>query len=108
MTAANAFLSMTCYAHQRYGVPYVRTSVRVRGERQIRTFLAMCRLAGRRPHELAADLVLAAIRAAQCDHEVQHAVAELSAALSQEDTELNQAVDDGDQDELAAAHGQAS
>lgn len=48
-----------------------RTSVRILGERQVETFRAMCALRGRRPHELAYDLVLEAIRDAQHDHETQ-------------------------------------
>ena len=49
----------------------LKTSVRILGERQVETFRAMCALAGRRPHELAADIVLDAIREAQHDHETQ-------------------------------------
>jgi hypothetical protein len=50
------------------------TSIRIFGQDQIDTFKAMCALAGRRPHELAYDIVLDAIRAARHDHEVQHLV----------------------------------
>lgn len=49
----------------------MRTSVRILGQAQIDTFRAMCALAGRRPHELAYDLVLDAIREAQHDHETR-------------------------------------
>jgi len=54
-----------------------KTSVRVLGLEQVDTFRAMCALAGRRPHEMAADIVLAAIREAQRDRATQalvHAV----------------------------------
>jgi hypothetical protein len=51
-----------------------KTSVRILGERQVETFRAMCALAGRRPHELAADIVLEAIREAQHDHQTQQLV----------------------------------
>lgn len=57
--------------------PTFKTSVRILGQEQIDTFRAMSALAGRRPHELAADIVLAAIREAQRDHATQalvHAV----------------------------------
>jgi hypothetical protein len=47
------------------------TSVRILGQAQIDTFRAMCVLAGRRPHELAYDIVLDAIRDAQHDHGTQ-------------------------------------
>jgi hypothetical protein len=63
------------------GVPQARFTTHVLGERQIRTYTAMCRQAGRRPYELAGDLLLAAIRDAQRDPEVQEAIAELSAVL---------------------------
>ncbi len=49
----------------------LRTSVRILGEAQVDTFRAMCALLGRRPHELAYDIVLEAIREAQHDHETQ-------------------------------------
>lgn len=52
----------------------MRTSVRILGQAQIDTFRAMCALAGRRPHELAYDIVLEAIRAGQENHEVQELV----------------------------------
>jgi hypothetical protein len=48
-----------------------RTTVRILGQAQIDTFKAMCALAGRRPHELAYDIVLESIRKAQHDHETQ-------------------------------------
>ena len=53
------------------GVPTVKTSVRILGQAQIDTWRAMCALAGRRPFEMAAGIVLAAIREGQEDHEVQ-------------------------------------
>jgi len=52
-----------------------RTSVRILGTAQVETFRAMCALAGRRPHELAYDIVLEAIRAAQEDPDHQALVA---------------------------------
>lgn len=52
-----------------------KTSIRILGDAQIDTFRAMCALRGRRPHELAYDIVLAAIRGAQHDHETQAMVA---------------------------------
>jgi hypothetical protein len=52
----------------------MKTSVRILGRNQVDTFRAMCALAGRRPHELAADIILDAIRAAEHDHDVQHLV----------------------------------
>jgi hypothetical protein len=51
--------------------PTLSTSVRILGQAQIDTFRAMCALAGRRPHELAYDIVLDAIREAQHDHDTQ-------------------------------------
>lgn len=39
----------------------LKTSVRVVGERQVDEFRALCVLLGRRPHQLAADLVLEGI-----------------------------------------------
>lgn len=51
--------------------PTVKTSVRILGQDQIDTFRAMCALAGRRPHQLAADIMLEAIREAQHDHATQ-------------------------------------
>ena len=47
-------------------------SARIFGQDQIDTFRTMYALAGRRPHELAADVVLEAILQARHDHEVQH------------------------------------
>jgi hypothetical protein len=58
-------------------VPTFKISVRILGQEQIDTFHPMSALAGRRPHELAADIVLATIREAQRDHATQalvHAV----------------------------------
>jgi len=57
--------------HKRTGVPFVRTSCMVLGDRQIDTFEAMLAVTGRKPHELVADIVLAAIQKAQMDPEVQ-------------------------------------
>jgi hypothetical protein len=55
------------------GVPLpMAAHARIFGQDQIDTFRAMCALAGRRPHELAADIVLEAILQARHDHEVQH------------------------------------
>jgi hypothetical protein len=54
--------------------PTLKTSVRILGQAQIDTFRAMCALAGRRPHELAYDIVLEAIRAGQEDHPTQELV----------------------------------
>jgi hypothetical protein len=53
------------------GTPYTRTSVAIIGQAQIDMFDAMCAVAGRRPHELAAELVLEAIRASQADPDMQ-------------------------------------
>jgi hypothetical protein len=58
-------------------VPYAKTTVRILGEAQIETFEAMCFLEHRRPHELAADIVLETIRAGQENHQVQDLVAAL-------------------------------
>ena len=63
--------------HKRTGVPFVRTSCMILGEKQIDTFEAMLALNmgfSRRPHELVAEIVLAAIREGQADPEVQHMV----------------------------------
>lgn len=49
----------------RTDTPYLRFSVVVMGQAQIDTWDAMCALTGRRPHQLAADIVLAAIRQCQ-------------------------------------------
>jgi len=61
------------------GVPTFKTSVRILGQDQIDTWRAMCLLAGRRPFQMAADVVLAAIREGQHDHEVQALVQSLRA-----------------------------
>lgn len=45
----------------------LKTSVRVVGARQVDEFRALCVLLGRRPHQLAADLVLDGIRRARED-----------------------------------------
>lgn len=55
----------------RSNTPCVKTSCMVLGERQIETFEAMCAIAGRKPYQLVADIVLDAIREAQADHDVQ-------------------------------------
>jgi hypothetical protein len=47
------------YADRRTGVPWIRVTVRVSGKRQIELFEAMCAATGRRPHELAGDVLLA-------------------------------------------------
>lgn len=46
------------YTDRRSGVPWVRTTVRIWGERQIGAFEAICAGTGRRPHEMASDIVL--------------------------------------------------
>ena len=46
------------YTDRRSGIPWVRTTVRVWGERQVGTFEALCERTGRKPHELASDIVL--------------------------------------------------
>ena len=43
---------------KRTGVPYITTSVRIYGQRQIELFERLCQATGRQPHELAADAVL--------------------------------------------------
>jgi hypothetical protein len=50
------------------------------GDRQIDTFEAMLALTGRRPNQLVADLVLAAIQNGQADPEVQRVTAWLKEA----------------------------
>jgi hypothetical protein len=52
----------------------LKTSVRVLGQDQVDDFAALCALRGRRPHELAADMVLDAIRAARQDPETARAL----------------------------------
>ena len=54
--------------------PTFKTTARIAGQAQIDTFLAMCALAGRRPHQLVADILLAAIREAQRDESTQAVV----------------------------------
>ena len=61
--------------HVRTGVPFLRTSAVILGDKQIDTFEAMLALTGRRPHQLVADLILAAIQNGQADPEVQHMAA---------------------------------
>jgi hypothetical protein len=60
----------------------LRTSVRILGDAQVDMFRAMCAAAGRRPHELAADIVLEAIRAAQEDPDHQGMVKAIRLATS--------------------------
>ena len=48
----------------------LQTSVRILGERQVDEFEALCVLMRRRPHELAADLVLDGIRRYRSDPDV--------------------------------------
>lgn len=57
--------------HARTGVPFFRTSCMILGEAQLATFEAMLAITGRRPHQLIADLVLAAIQNGQKDLQVQ-------------------------------------
>lgn len=57
-------------------VPYVKTSVAIRGERQIDAFEAICHITGRKPYQLAADIVLQYIK----EHRDDDAVVELVAA----------------------------
>ncbi len=64
------------------GIPTLKTSVRILGQDQIDTWKAMCLLSGRKPFQMAADVVLAAIREGQEDHEVQALVQSLRAAQS--------------------------
>jgi hypothetical protein len=54
--------------------PVLKTSVRIVGQRQIDTFVMMCRAAGRQPHQLAGDIVLGAILQAQHDAATQDLV----------------------------------
>ena len=51
----------------RTGVPSIRVTVRISGERQIATFEAMCAAVGCRPHQLAADLLLGELHEAGPD-----------------------------------------
>lgn len=43
---------------KRSGVPFITTTVRIYGAPQIATFEAMAQNTGRKPHELAADIVV--------------------------------------------------
>ena len=52
----------------------LKTSCRILGIEQVDTFVMMCAMEGRRPHEMVADIVLEAIRAGQENHEIQAAV----------------------------------
>lgn len=54
-----------------------KTSVRILGEDQVDEFHALCLLRGRRPFQLAADMVLEAIRASRDDPAEHAAVVEL-------------------------------
>lgn len=54
-----------------------RTSVRILGADQVDEFHALCLLRGRKPYQLAADMVLDAIRAARDDLAEHGAVVEL-------------------------------
>jgi hypothetical protein len=63
---------MKRYTTGQDGVPHARTTVRIYGERQIAIWEAMCAASGRRPHELAADIILGAIQAREHDHGIQH------------------------------------
>jgi hypothetical protein len=58
----------------RSNTPYVQTTATVMGQRQIDTWNAMCAIYGRRPHQLAADILLDGIREAQADESVQQVV----------------------------------
>lgn len=49
---------MKRWIHRLSGVPYVSTTVRIMGEQQIATFEAMCERTGRKPFQLASDIVL--------------------------------------------------
>jgi hypothetical protein len=51
-----------------------RTTVRITGADQVDTWQMMCAFRGMRPHELAREIVIEAIRAAQENHEIQAAV----------------------------------
>jgi hypothetical protein len=55
-------------------VPFVKTSAVVMGRDQIDMFHVMCLLAGRNPHQYAADVLLEAIREAQADPAKQRLV----------------------------------
>jgi hypothetical protein len=56
---------------------HFKTSVVVLGQRQVDDFHALCFLLGRRPHQLAADMVLAGIEAYRNDPKVAASVARL-------------------------------
>jgi hypothetical protein len=60
-------------------VPVSKAVATIMGRAQLDTWEAMCALRGRAPHELASDLVLAAIRWGQHDHETQALVAAVRA-----------------------------
>jgi hypothetical protein len=59
------------------GHPYIRTTVRIYGDLQIETFEAMCAVLARRPHQLAADMVLDGIRKGRRDKNIQSVVASI-------------------------------
>jgi hypothetical protein len=63
--------------HTARGTPYVQTSVRILGRDQIDAFHALCLVEGRQPHQLAADIVLAEIRARRADPALRALVADL-------------------------------
>jgi len=46
------------WIHALSGVPWARTTVRIMGERQIAAFERMCEVTGRKPYELASDIIL--------------------------------------------------
>jgi hypothetical protein len=71
-------------------VENLKTSVRILGTAQVETFRALCALRGRRPHELAADVVLDALTAARDDP----AVRDLVRALHQHRSGLRLVRDD--------------
>ena len=49
---------MKRWVHALSGVPWISTTTRVMGEKQIATFERMCERTGRKPFELASDIVL--------------------------------------------------
>jgi hypothetical protein len=61
---------MHVYHTARGKVPYIKMTARVMGQRQIDLWRAMMAYHGRRSHELAADILLEAIRAAEEDPEI--------------------------------------
>ncbi len=59
----------------RTGVPYITTTVRIYGERQIRAFQVMAIDQARQPWQLAADIVLDGIRSGLRDPRIARTVA---------------------------------